>query len=489
MTGLLVFGRLLMASQSTLATVTGSAGTIPLSENLTAVWRRRQRIFAVLLCGLLFSGGAHAQALDWPNLYDANRVLQLNVKLRQGDWNRIVADDTFDIEVPALFWESADGHEAAAILVSIRRKSATPINGKVSYKIDINEYEGTDSRAVSRWKSIKKLSLENGDDVDVVSEGLAWFMHRLASDASVGVYPEGHLAGMANWATITFHLAADCAAELCDFFAIGETVSVVGGGIFLNVEQRDKQFLKNRGLWVSDATWLYKQDEPTLPPEVKEAPCDVDCDFSPARTALQCAPFLPQIDKGKNNKLEDCDLEVVDNLVYMPVLLATGAVNAFASNPDELLNHEKNFYSVDYGYSPPDPSDSFYLTPRQRIHFPWDLDSAISNIDRNVYGSLRKRRGQIELIQTEYQRVLLQGDWRTLYNTNLMSLTDVNTVEAVHDFLDEMQYLLTPFLIADPNSKVGNPVSHFNGLRSWVTERAAIVRDQVCADDPDLNNC
>jgi len=81
--------------------------------------------------------------LDWPNFYDPEAIRDLNVKIKQQDWDLIRADDTYDIEVPALFWLGAEGEENA-VLVSIRRKSATPIGTKVSFKIDINEYEDED---------------------------------------------------------------------------------------------------------------------------------------------------------------------------------------------------------------------------------------------------------------------------------------------------------------------------------------------------------
>ncbi len=40
--------------------------------------------------------------------------------------------------------------------------------------MDINEY--VDGQT---WHDLKKLSLENGDDQDVVTEGLSWYVHRL----------------------------------------------------------------------------------------------------------------------------------------------------------------------------------------------------------------------------------------------------------------------------------------------------------------------
>ena len=446
------------------------------------------------------------QSLDWPDFYDPEAIRDLNVKIKQQDWDEIRADDTYEIEVPALFWLGAEG-EQNAVLVSIRRKSATPIGTKVSFKIDINEYEGDDPRAHGTWHGLKKLSLENGDDRDVVAEAMAWYLHRLAASSSSeafpggsipgvdgavpAIYPVGHLPGLANWATLTAHVVCvpldpdvpgSCVDQ--DPFAFDGTPTVEPQGVYVNVEQPDKQFLKNRGIWVSGETWLYKQDAPTLPPEVKEAPELIDCStdpdgycISPAQDELQCAPFLPQLDKGREGKLTSCGPDQVDTWVDMPILLATGAVNAFSSNPDELLNHEKNFLFVDY---------SDQTLDGKRLHFPWDLDAAFSNGTNqgNVYGEVRKRRGTEELQQTLYQSLLLEdyGDgleWCATYNGYLTAMTGDDFVEAATSYLDLMEEELTPLVEADPNSKIGDAEAHFRALRTWLTDRAANVGDQI----------
>lgn len=448
--------------------------------------------------------------LDWPNFYDPEAIRDLNVKIKQQDWDLIRADDTYDIEVPALFWLGAEGEENA-VLVSIRRKSATPIGTKVSFKIDINEYEDEDPRARGTWHGLKKLSLENGDDRDVVAEAMAWYLHRLASNSSAdafpsgsipcnsescadvpAIYPDGHLPGLANWATLTTHVVCvlDSDPGTCKDqhrFAFDGTVSVEPQGVYVNVEQPDKQFLKNRGIWVSDETWLYKQDDPTLMPEVKEAPeligCSTDPDgycISPASEELQCAPFLPQPDKGRKGKLKPCEHGVVDTWVNMPILLATGAVNAFSSNPDELLNHEKNFLFVDYAPN----------VDGERLYFPWDLDSAFSNgrNQGNVYGEVRKRRGTEELRQTLYQSLLLQdydepaAKWCTTYNDSLTAMTNADFVNAAISYLNLMEEKLTPLVEDDMNSKIGDAEAHFSAVRTWLTDRADNVQSQISAN-------
>ena len=128
---------------------------------------------------------------------------------------------SLSIEVPAFFYEEG----GTPILVSVRRKSGDPLGEapgftKVSLKIDINDFVNGQS-----WHGLKKLSLENGDDNDVVSEGMAWQLERLASGTQGYGYPVGYFA----WVTLF--------------------INGVDTGVYVNVEQPDKRFLENRLLY------------------------------------------------------------------------------------------------------------------------------------------------------------------------------------------------------------------------------------------------
>ncbi|MEA3336027.1 MAG: CotH kinase family protein [Chloroflexota bacterium] len=215
--------------------------------------------FALLLLlatGFVPTAAAQEPVPDWPGLYDPETLLNFNLEMTEANWHTIVNDLTFDIEVPALF--SAEGE--APILVSVRRKAATKLGqDKVSLKVDINEYtddDGCDSdhgfpgaTCVDKWHGVKKLSLENGDDNNVVTEGLAWYLHTVAADSDLN-YHSGHAA----WVTVT--------------------VNGDSKGVYVNVEQPDKQYLKNHDLWEgSDDTWLYKYSDIDSP-EIKVGPED-----------------------------------------------------------------------------------------------------------------------------------------------------------------------------------------------------------------------
>ena len=309
---------------------------------------QRYRTWTALVVCTCISQFAYAQgSAGYPGVYDTSQVLHLNFTMDPADFVTIQNDLTFDIEVPAQLW--ADGDDP--ILVSIRRMSADAINGKVSYKVDINEF--VDGQ---KWNNTTKLSLENGDDQDVVSEGLAWYMHQAASGSLASYSPS-----LSAWSTVT--------------------INGQNQGIYLNVEQVDKQFLRNRSLWVADETWLFYQDDIGLA-EYEEGPTEV----SPTMEALNFAPFaagggLPPAPEGAALQT------LLNDKINMEALLMLGAVNAFSSNPDEMFNHAKNFFWSDFA-----PGTSPANSNGKRMYFPWDLDSAIQGSGKsNIYGSGKNR--------------------------------------------------------------------------------------------------
>ncbi len=413
-------------------------------------------------------------ALDWPDFYDPKAIRELHFKIQHSDWNTIRGDTTFDIEVPVLFWTAHEG-EDDAVLVSIRRKSATSINGKVSFKIDINEYDDfPQDGGVKIWHELKKLSLENGDDQDVVREALAWYLHRLAM---VAVYPGGHTPGLANWVTLTAHVVANQGE-----FEFDGAETVEPQGVYVSVEQPDKRYLKNRDIWDGDQTWLYKQDDIGLP-ERKEVGCEDDDEEgdSPTVHILQCTPFQLASGKGRNRvRPPDCTFDEMNDNIDMNIMLAQGAVEAFSSNRDGMFTNVKNFYWSDRSNATCDQPLGVTL----RSHFPWDLDAAIAADNANVYGKPGRKRGQTVLKQTEVQRVILDEEvFRSLYNDLLGEIVGTDYIDAATQYLDDMEPVLEPFLNADPNSKMEDSVAeHFDTIRAWLLSRAANVADQICSD-------
>src|SRR5687767_1293618 len=132
------------------------------------------RAVAAAVAVLLLARSLSAQTPSYDALYDPVQVLNLNVQMDPSDWATIRDDSSYTLVKPAYLW--ADNENK--ILVSVRRKPNEANGDKVALKIDVNE-----SFDNLRWHGVKKLSLENGFDKDVVSEGFTWYMHRQAGAA------------------------------------------------------------------------------------------------------------------------------------------------------------------------------------------------------------------------------------------------------------------------------------------------------------------
>jgi hypothetical protein len=254
--------------------------------------------------------------------------------------------------------------------------------------------------------------------------------------------------------------------------------------VYVNVELPEKQFLQNRGLWVKDKTWLYKQDD-IGPAEIKEWPFDaapaVD---SPAYKALTYSPFRDLIVSGRKAlnppPADDVLAQDLNKWINMDGMLRLGAVNAFAENPDELFNHAKNYFWVDYEGTADD----------RRLYLPWDLDASIRGGGASIYGTVTGSGKTAKVSQHPYQETILNHpEFRTKYNEIMTELLDGPLAAAeLHAFLTEAEKLLTPALLADPNNQIGNTpeaiADHFKELRDWVTNRHADVRRQLKNNGP-----
>ena len=390
---------------------------------------------------LVLTSAPVARAQDWPEVFNPFQLLTLNLELSSSDWDTIRRDTTNEIEVPARFW--ADGE--TPLLVSVRRKSSRALPSesnpvKVGLKVDINEL--VDGQ---KWRGLTKVSLENGADSGVVEEGLAWNLHRLAA----GSY--GYQAALASWVQLRVN---------------GELV-----GVYVNAEQRDKQLLRNRGLWVDDETWLYDQDDIGLPVlEEGDGP-------DPIFNALCYSPFNTSGGKkggGACPTPSDAVLAAqLPQLINMNGMLTQGAVDAYTDNHDSLLAHGKNFQFADFA----DPG----LTGRdtRRLYFPWDLDAVFRSTSGGIYGARNSRK----VTTSPYQEVILRHPtFRAQYNQIMLNLLGGPlSVASVHSFLDQAEATLSAALAADPYP-TGSGDS-FQRLRQWVAARDANVRAQVAAND------
>jgi hypothetical protein len=400
------------------------------------------RVSALLMVFALTASGVNAQA--WPDVFNPFQILNLNLQIADQDWNTIRFDTTNEIEVPAMFW--ADGE--TPILVSVRRKSsralpseADPI--KIGLKIDINEFVNG-----QKWRDLTKVSLENGTDSGVVQEGLAWNLHRLAS----GSY--GYQAALASWVQVRIN---------------GQLI-----GVFVNAEQRDKQMLRNRGLWTDDETWIFDQDDIGVP-EIEEGD-----GFSPTYDTLCYAPFRVGDKKGSGTCPTPTDAELANQLpllINMQGMLTQGAVDAYTDNPDALLSHGKNFQFVDFIDLNNTGKDT------RRLYFPWDLDAVFRSTTGNIYASGSGRKVSL----SPYQQVILRHPvFRAQYNQIMSDLLNGPlSVANVQSFLNQAEAVISTALANDPFPTTdGSPSDEFAQLRAWVAARDLSVRSQLAANGP-----
>jgi len=388
---------------------------------------------------------APALAQGWPEVFDPTVVRTFNLEIAPADWDTIRFDVTNEIEVPAMF--SADGE--TPIQVSVRRKSsralpseANPV--KVSLKIDINEYVSS-----QLWHGLAKLSLENGGDVSVLSEGMAWQLHERAAQA--GYYgPEAHPA-LANWVRLNIN---------------GTHI-----GVYTNVEQRDTQFLRNRGIYVKNQTWFYDVSD------IDGWELETGDPHSPTFGTLCYRPFGPPAKKGRATVTcptpsDPALLAQLDSLIEMDAMLAQGAVDAFTDNPDALFSHGKNFLFTDFAQS-----------GLKRRYYPWDLDAVFRSTTAGIYGQAARKGTS----QTDYQKIILNHPaYRARYNaimTGLVSPGGPLAPAGVHALLDSIQPALEPAMEADPHIG-GEQSGAFTSLKNWVSARVPKVLAQVAANGP-----
>ena len=383
-------------------------------------------------------------APGWPLVFDPFTVRTFNLTLDPDDWDTIRFDTTNEIEVPANFW--ADNE--APILVSVRRKSSRALPSevdpvKIGLKIDINEFVSS-----QQWNGLVKLSLENAGDLPALHEGMAWQLHQFAANA--GFYGPELYPALANWVRVNIN---------------GQFV-----GVYSNVEQRDTQFLRNRGIRQSGLTWLYEIDD------IDSWALESGDPHSPTFTTLCYQPFAPA-PKGKKGAACPVPVDAVlestlDALIEMDAMLAQGAVDAFTDNSDALFSHGKNFFFADFDHS-----------GLKRRYYPWDLDAVFRSTSGSIYGDVSRNR----VTQSPYEQILLNHPGlRSRYNAILSALVaDGGPLSEanVHAFLDALEPVLSPALAEDPFS-AENPTATFQSLRAWISARVPNVLSQVGANGP-----
>jgi hypothetical protein len=381
----------------------------------------------------------------WPGVFDPFTVLSLYLELSTTDWDKIRKDITNTIEVPAQFYAAGE----TPIAVTVRRKSSRALPSE-SNPVKI----GMKVKAVSgRWHGITTLSLENGADVGPVAEGVAWNLHEMASVD--GYYGAGYHAGLASWVRV---------------YVNGAYI-----GVYVNAEQRNKQFLRNRYGTTADM-WFYEMDD------IGQWSLEAGDPHSPTFTALCFSPFQLSSKKGAGSgscsQPSDAQLQTLLNqYIDMQAMLTEGAVDAITNNGDALFSHGKNVNWVDFAD----------LT-RRRVYYPWDLDGVFRGLDGNIYAS---NTGKNKYAQSPYQSVILNHPaFRQQYNQLMLGLIAFGgplSIENVGAFLDAAEPAVQAALNTDPY--VGTYRSgQFASLKSYMSKRIPIVQAQVQANVPAPRN-
>ena len=401
--------------------------------------------FSTPSCAAGMTGRIRVDHLDWPAVFDPLQLLTVNLQMDPTDWNTIRHDSTLLIQVPAMFWQ--DGDQPISVLVRRKPGLALPSEAdpqKVSLKIDIN-----DLVTGQKWHELTKLSLENGDDEGLVREGLAWQLQRNASVAAATGYDSGY----ASWVRLNVN---------------GAYV-----GLYVNAEQRNKQALRNRGLFISGSTWLYKILGPN------DVELTVGTPHSPTFMTLCYSPFFAGVIGGGGPALcpaPDADTLAVElpTHVNMQGMLTMGAVNAFVANSDATFSHERNSFYADF-------------LGGTRMYFPWDLDSVFPGGPGLTFDIYTGGQGV-----SPYQTILLgnptfRAQYSQIMNTLICSALSESSLISL---VDSLEPVLTQALAEDPNNQISGTVAdHFDAIRSGISQRVANVTGQIENFQPCVNAC
>lgn len=242
----------------------------------------------------------------------------------------------------------------------------------------------------------------------------------------------------------------------------------------MNAEHRNKQALRNRGLFISGSTWLYKIRGPNT------VELTVGIPHSPTFQALCYLPFFRSAIGGGGPALcptPDAATLAVELPTYinMQGMLTMGAVNAFAANSDATFSHQRNSFYADF------------LGGTTRMYFPWDLDSVFPGGPGLAFDIYTGGQGV-----SPYQTILLgNATFRAQYSQIMNDLICSALSEAsINGFVDAVEPVLTQALTDDPNSQItGTVADHFDGIRNGISRRVTNVAGQIEGWQPCISLC
>ena len=421
-------------------------------------WTSRRRADAVgAVIAVLASFPTPAAA--WPALdhsvpdevarfYDPSVLRSIQLTMLPSDWDVIRRDTSYSIQVPATL--TIDGTTLPS-QVTVRRKSGFALTGinlpsRVALKVYLDTFDDDQG-----FMGVNKLSLE-GSTFNPILEGISWWLHQSA--ATAGLYGAGYDPALAAWTTVGVN---------------GRNL-----GLYLNVEDRGKRFLKNRDTYVSGQTWLFKRS--TVEMEV-----DVGSGTSPQNGVLCFAPFGDPRSLCAAPSDDASVMSMLSSHVDVSAMVTMWAVDAFMCNWDSMLGNGNNHFWADFTYAG---------APLRR-YYPWDLDRSWERMRCSVFAvdstadprRIRQSPAEILLlnnpaIRTEYRRV-----WTAL-------LAGPLSVASLSTLISDLRPVLSAAMLADPYATRlygvprRSPSQHLNQLLSMLLQRRTAAVSQLNANLP-----
>lgn len=362
-----------------------------------------------------------ARAEGCAGVFNPDQVLDYHLEMEPGDWSALLADQTNSVYYPAQL--SCAGEPA--ITVGVRRKRSGGAV-KVGLKIDINQLVPGQT-----YHGLRKLSMENG-----VSEGTS----------EDGAPVSTHVIEYLGWRLMQ---RAGVVASRAVFARVHVNGDLLG--VYVNVEQVDKRFLRSR--LGDDDGWLYKKSGSagdglkTHENDGLEDPyVAYFCFWLNGRDACD-APSAEVLAEELPEKLD------IEGFLRM------GAVNALIANTDAPLFKDNNYYYYDWYQG--------------RVYLPWDLDTTM-RADYDVF------TGDFGGANPIYAEVLFTN-WEDDYAGILTELLEGElTLEAILGEIARAGAVAGDAFASDPHVS-GTMAEAAASLESYWTARHAAVTEQVSA--------
>ncbi len=386
--------------------------------------------------GARLDSGAGADAGRHPSdeLFRSDHIVEVRVTLDAADWERL-RNEPRDIGLPKATCEGqpvadayTDFHAEVKVdgvtvsNVAVRKKGGfgSISNMRPGLKIDAHEYV-----ADQRIFGLKHLTLNNNhQDPTLVSQCLGYGLFR----------------------------SAGLAASRCNFAHV-----VVNGedlGIYSNVETIKREFLSRH--FKDDSGDLYESGGEFVPESVGE--------FQPKsdKTPPDCSALDAVV-----TALAAPDAELVAKLgavVDLKQFTRYWAMEVMTNHWDGYANNQNNYYFYD------DPTSG-------KLNFiPWGIDALFTARERTT------RPQSVFACGAMAWRLYDVPETRAMYLASLRDLlATVWDVPAILAEIDRMQKLLKPF--ADPTN-TGALADEIENVRSFVSTRARVLRDELDAGDP-----